>query len=75
MTPVRVPVVTGLARRKEAATREGRPGTICGPASLVTGAEPLRLGQDLTCSAVLTGVALLLAHRDHEPSCAASGDR
>jgi len=40
----------------------------------VTGAGPLRLGQDLTCSAVLAGGAVLLAHRDHKPSCEASGD-
>jgi hypothetical protein len=37
--------------------------------SLVTGAGPLKSGQDLTCAAVLPGVALLLSHRDHEPSC------
>ena len=34
----------------------------------VTGAGPLRSGQDLTCSAILAGVAFLLSHRDHEPS-------
>ena len=41
---------------------------------LVTGAGPLRLGQDLTCSAIWAGVALLLSHRDHESSCGASDD-
>ena len=40
----------------------------------MTGAGPLRLGQDFTCSAVRAGVALLLSHRDHEPSCEASDD-
>jgi len=30
------------------------------------------LDQDLTCSAVLPGVALLLSHRDHELPCEAS---
>ena len=38
---------------------------------LVTGAAA-GLDQDLTCSAVLPGVALLLSHRDHEPPCEAS---
>jgi len=37
----------------------------------VTGAAA-GLDQDLTCSAVLPGVALLLSHRDHEPPCEAS---
>ena len=41
---------------------------------LVTGAGPLRLGQGLTCSAVLASVALLLSHRDYEPPCGASDD-
>ena len=40
---------------------------------LVTGAAA-GLDQDLTCSAVLPGVALLLSHRDHEPSCEASDE-
>jgi hypothetical protein len=62
------------AVEKEAATREGRPGDDLRACFLVAGAGPLRLGQDLTCSAVLAGVALLLAHRDHEPSCEASDD-
>lgn len=34
--------------------------------------RPVRLGQDLTRSAVLTGVALLLSHRDHKSSREAS---
>ena len=41
---------------------------------LVTGAGPLRSSQDLTCSAVLAGVAVLLSHRDRELSCEASDD-
>ena len=41
---------------------------------LVTGAGLLRLGQDLTCSAVPAGAAVLPAPRDHEPSCEASHD-
>ena len=42
---------------------------------VVTGAAPPRSDQDLICSAVLAGVALLLSHRDHEPSCDAQGRR
>ena len=72
MTPVRAPVVTGPAA-VENKQRRGRGGW-GDPRScfLVTAAGPLRSGQDLTGSAVLASVALLLSHRDHEPSCEAS---
>jgi hypothetical protein len=46
-------------------------GLSCFP---VSGAGPLKSGQDLTGSAALADIALLLSHRDHEPSCHASHD-
>lgn len=67
MTPVRAPVITGAGavEKKQRRKRGGRGRS----AVLLPGdrAGPLRLGQDLTCSAGLAGVALLLSHRDHEP--------
>ena len=47
--------------------KEGAAGNDPRSCFLVTEAGPLRFGQDLSCSAVLAGVALLLSHRDHEP--------
>jgi hypothetical protein len=74
MTPVRAPVVTGPGPQKTSTDEEGAAGDDPRSCVLVTGAGPLRLGQDLTCSAVLAGVALLLSHCGHEPSCEASDD-
>ena len=74
MTPVRAPVIVGPAPQETSSDkgREARDGhRSC---ILVAGAGPLRSGQDLTGSAVLAGAALLLSHRDHEPSCEASDD-
>jgi hypothetical protein len=62
----------GAVERGSEEGRAGLGGSTVG--FLVTGAGPLRLGQDLTCSAVLAGVALLLSHRDHEPFVRASDD-
>jgi hypothetical protein len=74
MTPVRASVITGPRPWKTSSDEGGEAGDGPGSCFLVTGAGPLRLGQDLTCSAVRAGVALLLPHRDHEPSCEASDD-
>lgn len=77
ITPVRAPMVTGLVPYKRSSDEAGaarrQPGTSAA-CFLVTGAEPLRLRQDLTGSAALADVALLLWHRDHEPSCTVSDD-
>ena len=55
--------------------RQGRGGQGRSPVLHYGGrSRPLRSGQDLTGSAVLAGAALLLSHRDHEPSCEASDD-
>jgi hypothetical protein len=64
----------GTVRNKQRRGRGkgGEAGTIRGSCFLVAGAAQLKLVQDLTCSAVLAGVALLLSHRDHEPSCGVS---
>jgi hypothetical protein len=63
----RLPWSHSWCRRKEAATREGKPRGDSRPCFLVGQGHAARFGQDLTCSAVPAGVALLLSHRDHQP--------
>ena len=67
MTPVRAPVITRPGPWKRSSDEGREAGDDPRSCFLVTGPGPLRLGQDLTCSVVLAGVALLLSHRDHEP--------
>jgi hypothetical protein len=72
MAPVRAPVVTGPGPDKRSSDEAEAAGDDPRSCFLVTGAGSLRLGQDLACSAIRAGVALLLSHRNHEPVLRAS---